>query len=377
MQNFIREHIKGVVVLILVISLAFWEYSEYKRYKNQAKMPLTVVSAVQAAEPASRDIIVTRSYIGRVEAINDVNIVPYISGYVESINASGGQKVQKDDVLMMIRQDEYKSALMSAYANILAAKADFANAKSQYERMKKAGARAVSQTELDNAQASYLTTQASLKQAEAAFYSAQINFGYTYLRAPFNGVLGNISASVGDFVSPNATGIMRLVQYDPIRVVFSITDKEYLTAAGKINDFAGEEVRLLLANGDIFDGSGAVKYTSNQIDEATNSLAVYAEFSNEKQKLMPNAYVKVLLDHPYKDVVLLDKNLLQMKTDGNYVYTVENGILNLNKVILLADYQNQYVLANTFSKGTMLVTEEVDGRLLGQKVDVKTLTAEK
>ena len=133
----------------------------------------------------------------------------------------------------------------------------------------------------------------------------------------------------------------------------------------------------MLANGDIFDGSGAVKYTSNQIDEATNSLAVYAEFSNEKQKLMPNAYVKVLLDHPYKDVVLLDKNLLQMKTDGNYVYTVENGILNLNKVILLADYQNQYVLANTFSKGTMLVTEEVDGRLLGQKVDVKTLTAEK
>lgn len=373
MLKFIKKNIKSFILLIFMAAVVYWGYTIYQHHKQLENrgVPMVVASAVQAAAPQGQDITVAKSYIGRVDAINEVDVVPYISGYISQIKVSGGQDVKKDDILLIIQQDEYQAKLMSSMAGIFSARADLENARSQYERMQKAGPKAVSQTEMDNAKASFLTAQAALKKAEADYFTAQVNYNYTILRAPFDGVLGNISPSIGDFIAPTSGAIMKIVQYSPIRVVFSLTDKEFLSNNRQDSPLSKEKVRLLLPNGSEYVETGKIKYTANEFDESTNSVAVYAEFANPQKQLVPNGYVKVMLEREYKDVVVLDKSLVILKNDGNYAYMVSNGILELNKVDVLADDKNGYVLANTFKDGQLLVMETVDARLLGQKVDVK------
>ncbi len=378
MLKFIKKNIKNFIILIFVVAVAVWGYILYRHHKEQNpnNIPMVVVSAVQAVEPELKNVSVAYSYIGRVDAVNDAVIVPYISGYITDIKARGGQTVKKDDTLLIIKQDEYRAQVMSSLANVMSAQADAEYAQRQFLRMQKAGPKAVSATELDNAKTDFLTAKATLQQAQAAYYTALINLNYTVLKAPFDGVIGNISPSVGDFISPESGAIMRIVQYNPIRVVFSVTDREF---SGNIKKLLPTEntVKLLLPDGKEYSETGKVKYTANEVDETTNSVAVYAEFANPDKELMPNAYVKVLWEHQYNDVVLLDKSLVVAKNDGNYAYTVSDGILELSKIDILADKDNSYVLGNTFKSGQMIVAENVDSRLVGQKVNVKKIMPEK
>jgi membrane fusion protein (multidrug efflux system) len=378
MLKFIKKNIKNFIILIFVVAVAVWGYILYRHHKEQNpnNIPMVVVSAVQAVEPELKNVSVAYSYIGRVDAVNDAVIVPYISGYITDIKARGGQTVKKDDTLLIIKQDEYRAQVMSSLANVMSAQADAEYAQRQFLRMQKAGPKAVSATELDNAKTDFLTAKATLQQAQAAYYTALINLNYTVLKAPFDGVIGNISPSVGDFISPESGAIMRIVQYNPIRVVFSVTDREF---SGNIKNLLPTEntVKLLLPDGKEYSETGKVKYTANEVDETTNSVAVYAEFANPDKELMPNAYVKVLWEHQYNDVVLLDKSLVVAKNDGNYAYTVSDGILELSKIDILADKDNSYVLGNTFKSGQMIVAENVDSRLVGQKVNVKKIMPEK
>ena len=106
--------------------------------------------------------------------------------------------------------------------------ADLANAKVYYERVKKVGPKAMSKTEFDNAKAKYLSAQAAVAQARANYNLAKVNYGYTEINAPISGIVGEMSLTKGDYVSPGSQPLFSIIQYDPIRVVFSITDKDYL-----------------------------------------------------------------------------------------------------------------------------------------------------
>ena len=360
----------GVATVILLSFVA------YKQYGNEP-----VAEAVQTAEPFKvtppygEDIDITGEYIGQVEAINQTQIVPYISGYVMQIVSHGGQEVKKGEVLAVIKQEEYLAHLAAAKAEVFSAKANYVNAKVKYERMQKAGTTAVSPTELDNAKAEFLTASGNLEKAEADYMTAQTNYDYTYLKAPFDGVLGNIALSVGDYVSPQSNHLIDLVQYSPIRVVFAVTDKEYLNYFNKA-DKAPLSVKAKLANGEILKQNGSIKYTANSVDKKTNSIAVYTEFENPEKLLMPNGYVQILLHKHYKNAVLLAKDQVLLKPDGDYVYTIADGILKLHKVHIYGETENKYVCKNDFSENEFIVLGAVENRLAGQKVEYQLVNRE-
>ena len=160
---------------------------------------------------------------------------------------------------------------------------------------------------------------------------------------------------------------MELVQYDPIRVVFSLTDKEFLNNFDKKKEQL-PIVKIRLANGEIIPQSGKIKYTANSMDKNTNSLAVYTEFANPDNRLMPNAYVEVLLERNYKNAILIAKTLVIMQADGDYVYSVLNGVLNLHKLQILGEVNDKFAVADNFAKDEYLVTEMPEGYLAGKKV---------
>lgn len=360
-----RKFIWLLVVVLLLIAVIYGVYNSNKQ--NPVLPPTNKTQAVNVIKPLPRDVKTVHNYIGRVEAVNRIDVVPYINGYITNISVQGGQKVKRGDVLAVLKQDEYLADLASADAAVFALKADYFNAKIKYERMKNSGEEVYSQQELDNAKANFLSSAGNLEKARAAQFAAQTNFDYTYMKAPFDGILGNIFASIGEYISPQSKNIMELVQYNPIRVVFSLTDKEFLNNFDK----KGESlpiVRIRLANGEILPQTGKINYTANAMNKNTNSLAVYSEFSNPDNRLMPDAYVEVLLERSYKNALLIPKNLVVMQADGDYVYTVLNGVLNLHKLQILGEADNKFAALNNFADNEYIVTDTPQAYLLGNEV---------
>ena len=163
--------------------------------------------------------------------------------------------------------------------------------------------------------------------------------------------------------------MLNIVQTNPIRVVFSLTDAEYLNMAqSEKNLFNDSIIRLKTANGKIFPYPGEFKYTDNEINKTTNSLAVYTYFKNDKNELLPNSFVTVEIEKIFKDSVILDKNFIKMETTGNFVVIARNNAITKVKADIIADKNNQYVLRNTFNAGDLLILDDVSNLKSGANI---------
>lgn len=353
-----------LAAVLIVVGYYGWQY--YKRLPSSE--PVVYERSLSVAPMSEREVTVNKDYIGYVTPINEVNVRPYINGFINDIMVVGGSEVKIGDVLLVIDQSEYLALLDAAKAAVARAEADFNNSSTYYQRVNKAGARAVSKTEIDNAMASFLSAKAALSQAKASLAQAEVNYNYTIIDATIDGIVGNVSLSKGDYVSPQNM-LLSIIQYNPIRVVFSITDKDYLDEAGRGKMFDDEKIRLKLANGKIYEQPGEFKYADNQIDKATNSIAVYADFVNLDKKLVANAYVDVLVEKKYSGIVLR-KDLIYLQPDGNYVYVAEGDNISQEPAEILSDYGNNYILKNTFKPNAKIVLDKLSARDKDQKFKI-------
>lgn len=337
--------------------------------KEARPVPVNDSITLNAKPIMPGDVTVTNSYVGYAEAINQVQIIPYISGYLQEIPVKAGQFVREGELLITIEPNEYKAKLDAAEASVLQAEAAFAYNQNYYDRVQKSGKKAFSEIEIDNARNNFLQSQAALKNAEANRALAEVNYGYTKIKAPISGLVGNFTLSPGDYVSPGNGTLLNIVQTDPIRIVFSLTDAEYLNMAqSEKNLFNDSIIRLKTANGKIFPYPGEFKYTDNEINKTTNSLAVYTYFKNDKNELLPNSFVTVEVEKIFKDSVILDKNFIKMETTGNFVVIARNNAITKVKVDIIADKNNQYVLKNTFNAGDLLILDDVSNLKNGANI---------
>lgn len=364
------------VVLVLALLAGYYALKETQKAKPQTVTAAKEIT-LRVVPVKAEDVDIQKSYIGYVTPINEVSVLPYINGFLDKIMVSGGQDVSQGETLVVIKQDEYKANMDAARASVIQAEANFANAKSYYDRIKKAGAKAVSKTEVDSAKASYLSSQAAVAQAKANFALAKVNYDYTEIQAPVNGTVGEVSLTKGDYVSPGGQALFKIIQYNPIRVVFSITDKDYLDELVQGKLFAQDEIRLRLSNGNIYAKPGQYRYVDNEIDRQTNSIAVYADFENEDKTLVANAYVDVLLNKIYKNGVLVRQNYVSREADGNYVYVVNGSQLSKVKVDIVAPVKNDYLLKNNFKRGDYLVIDKVSKMSPDQKIRIEIVGGEK
>lgn len=357
----------SVLFFVVLIVAGYFAWQHYKKMPETAEK--AVERTVSAAPLIEREAEVEKNYIGYVTPVHDVSVRPYISGFVDEIRVKGGSEVKAGDVMVIIDQAEYKAKLDAAKAAVAQAEASFNNSSVYYQRMQKAGARAVSKTELDNAKASFLSAEAALEQAKAALAEAQVNYDYTVIRATIDGVVGDVPLSKGDYVSPENV-LLTVIQYNPIRVVFSITDKDYLEEAGRPEMFADETLRLKLADGAVYPQAGTFGYVDNQIDKSTNSIAVYADFANPDKRLVANAYVNVLVEKKYRGMIVR-KDLVYIEPDGSYIYVAgANGVVK-TAVNILSEYgNNNYILKNTFTPGESIVLDKMGAGDEGHKFKI-------
>ena len=365
-----KEYRDWVFSVLFLIVLGFAGYFAWLYYKKLPDTQKNVSERTLSAAPLiEREVMINKNYIGYVKPVNEVIVRPYISGFIDKVVVKGGAEVKTGDILVILEQSEYKAQLEAAKASVAQAQATFDNNKIYYQRMQKAGKPAVSQTDLDNAKAAFLSSKAALEQAKASQNVAEVNFNYTLVKATIDGIIGDVSLSSGDYISPQSS-LMTIIQYNPMRVVFSLTDKDYLDEITQGEIFANENISLKLANGKIYTKSGVFRYTDNQIDKNTNSIAIYADFENPQKELVANAYVDVLLHKKYHGMIVA-KNLVLLEPEGNFIYVAgANGVVK-RAVDIIADYGvSNYILKNTFHPGESIILDKITDEVSKQKFKI-------
>ena len=201
---------------------------------------------------------------------------------------------------------------------------------------------------------------------------AKTNYDYTIIKSPISGLIGNFNLSIGDYVSPSDGNLLSIIQLDPIKVVFSLTDVEYLNMLqqdGKL--FKDTVIKLKLANGSSFESVGDFKYSDNQLDKNTNSIAVYAYFNNPFNTLLPNAFVNVETLKEYKNILLINKQLVKIKETGNYINIARNNNILSVPIKIISKKNDIFAIENTLNEGDLLVLDDIANIAKDTKLNFK------
>lgn len=266
-----------------------------------------------------------KEYIAQVQPIRAVQLKSQISGTIAQVHFTEGSMVTKGDLLFTIEPAEYEARVAQARAALTSAQADQTRADKFLKMYQTADARSISQSAMDEAEANALDAQASVLQAESDLKLAEINLSYTQIRAPISGKIGQALITEGNYVSPGNGTLAEIVQLDPIRVVFSLPDADYLNL---VQRFGVEErnvgiAKVVLPNGTELETHGARDFESNMMNEGTGTIAVHLRFSNPQQLLVPNGYVSVRFQRNDTDQkIMLPQSAILRDANGAYVWTL-------------------------------------------------------
>ena len=229
------------------------------------------VAAAQSASPpppavsvtpvVSRQVTETSDYIGRIVAIDKVDIVARVPGFIEQRNFTEGQVVKKGDLLFRIEQATYKAAVDQARATLAKAKATEVNAKLQLERGQElVRNNNIPQATVDQRAADEAAARAGVMEAQAALEQAEINLGYTEIRSPIDGRIGLATFTEGNLVQSSSGRLATIVSQDPIYVIFQASERDVLDYKRKIAESPDKKpqvtIHIKLPNGSVYPHPG-------------------------------------------------------------------------------------------------------------------------
>ncbi len=295
-----------------------------------------------------------KSYIGRIEAVEDTNITAQVSGYLEARHFDEGQMVEKGQLLYSIEPSSFEAQVASAKAALAQAKAALKKAELDHERGKNLLPRgSISQSEFDALTATLLGARAELEAANAQLKLAEVNLSYTQIRAPFSGRISDSKVSTGDLLSPSSGILTTLVSLDPVHTSFSVSERERLTLGmGRIkgdgsDESSGVEVQLELENGEYFEHLGQLDFLGNRINTQTGTIAMRALVPNPEQQLLPGQHIKVnLRDKNAKDVIVIPRRAVQTDLEGDFAMVMTEGNVAERRNVKLGPQVEQGIIIN-------------------------------
>lgn len=298
--------------------------------------------------------------IAQVEPLQDVAVRPEVSGKIEQINFEEGAFVNEGDLLFTIDRSAYQ-------ATADAAEAEMIRAKKRYDRLKEVDPRSVSATDLETAESEAL-------RSKAAYDLAKVDLDYTEIKAPVSGRIGSVMVKKGNYVTPGMEELTRIVQLDPIRIVFSQTDREYLAMRRRelSGDAAALEARVILSDGSVFPTIGKKDFDDNAINPQTGTIAVRYLFDNPAGLLIPGGYVTVRLSNPTgeKGIKIPLRSML-IDQNGAYVLTVdEAGTVGTIRVEAGEQVGSDIIILSGLNPGDRVVIDGIQKAKPGATVQI-------
>ena len=302
----------------------------YAQQEAPATIPVGTIKAERKA------IAKNAEFVGRVEAINRVEIKARVTGYLEAVLFKEGELVKDSAPLYRIEKGLFDAAVKQAEGALERAKSAKILTVVQLQRaeelLAKSSGTAVAR---DQALAADQQANGTILEAEANLQTAKINLGYTDIISPISGKIGRSSITKGNVVGPNTGTLATIVSQDPMYVTFPVSQREFLRAqqTGKGPNVGSIKVKLRYSDGTFYDQLGVINFVDVSVDRATDTVTVRATVPNPKEGLIDGQLMRVVLEagEPEEKIVIPQSALISDQ-QGVYVFVVEDGKAAVKRV---------------------------------------------
>lgn len=328
--------------------------------KDQAQrapqaMPFPVVTI------PSETVTAYATYPTSLEGIINSEVRAKTSGYITDVLVDEGQKVRKGQTLFKLETQSLSQDAAAAKANVNAAQVEVDKLKPLVDK------NIISNVQL-------LSAKAKLAQAQSGYNSIAANIGYATIKSPVDGYVGAIPFREGALISPTSqVPLTTVADTDKIYAFFALNEKAYLdfietnegkTLEDKIKNLP--KVRLILANGSLYDQEGTIETINSQVDPSTGTVSFRAVFDNPNRMLSSGYSGKIQLPKVYTDATVVPTSSTYERQGITYVYKVQGDTLAVsNSIDILDRVDNIVVVKDGIQPGDKIVAKGV-GKLRDQ-----------
>jgi membrane fusion protein, multidrug efflux system len=335
--------------------------------------PPPAVGVVRAEKKA---IIETSEFIGRIQAVDRVDLNARVTAFVHERLFTEGTEVQAGDLLYRLERGPFEAAVQQQAAAVAQTNATLNNANIQLARAQALlNTPAGQRSSVDDARANQLSQAAQLMSAQAQLRLAQINLEYTEIRAPINGKIGQTRFSVGNVVSPSSGPLNTIVSQDPMYVIFPISVRAELETEKRYADKGGVNaivVKLRLPDGSMYKEDGKIDYIEPTVSANTDTILIRAKLPNPKwgpdrpgqvanRTLTDGEFVTVLVEGVEPVTVLgVPRAAVLSDQQGNYVYVVDSqNHAQQRRIQLGQSTPDTAVIMSGLSEGEMVIVDGI------------------
>jgi multidrug efflux system membrane fusion protein len=359
-----------IFVALVVAAVALWATGLLPGFTSAGKPgAAAAASAAPPPVPVSVAAVIEQSvtewdeFSGRVKAIDHVEVRPQVSGLITAVHFQDGQIVKKGDPLFTIDPRPFQAELAHEQAVLAAAQAKVALALTNLDRNKGLiESHAIAQSELDATNDAWLEADASVKAAQAAVQTAQLNLNYTAITSPVTGRVSRAEITVGNLVNDGTSAplLTTVVSVSPVYIEFEVDEQAYLkySAQGASGNSGIDRIPVAmgLANEADYPHKGHLESFDNQLDTSSGTIRVRAVFDNSAGELTPGLYARVRIGGVPQTAVLVDDRAVGTDQDKKFVMVIDAGNkANYRAVILGPMVNGLRVVRSGLNKGERIV----------------------
>lgn len=311
----------------LIVSAFFLVLGVALPAHGQQPVPTTIPVGTVVAEKKS--ITPSLEFVGRVDAINRVEIKARVTGFLDEVVFTEGGAVKDSAPLYRIERGLFDAAVKQAQGALERAKSAKVLTEIQLKRAEELlTTNSGTVVARDQALAADQQASGSILEAQANLQTAQINLGYTDIRSPIAGKIGRTSVTKGNVVSPNSGTLTTIVSQDPMYVTFPVSQRDFLRAqqTGKGPDLKSLKVKLRYADGTFYDQIGDMNFVDVTVDRATDTVTARATMPNPRAGLIDGQLMTVVIEAGSSEQrIVIPQSALIADQAGVYVFVVEDG----------------------------------------------------
>ena len=364
----------GLLVLSSLILLATFSQIADAASPGAKKGPPPLVKVTPIIE---QEINPPIEYVGHVEAIQSVELQARVKGFLEQVNFKEGSNVQVGDLLYVIEQAPYQARVAADQAGVAHARATLTKTNQYLKRVRNVRSGGISASDLDTAVAEELQAKARLLETQAALKLSELDLEYTKIRAPISGRIGRTALTRGNLCEPNSGPLARIVQLNPIRVLYSISENDLAAIRAILKDSSDQKkIRSLvpqikLLNDKVLENSGQIDFIDNVVDRETGTIAVRAVFDNADGLLLPGQYVTIMIRQSQGEKLpVIPQAAVLQDREGRYVLVVDQQNLVIKQRITTGPLVsgNRWAVTSGLKVGDMVITQGLQKVKPGQTV---------
>ncbi len=348
------RHFSTLVVTTLAF---FFAMSSNLRAQEQPPLPSVVVATI-----SSMDITPSFSFVGRIEAVDRVELRARVQGYIEKRHFREGGEVKANQLLFSLEKAPYQIVVDQRKADLAGAKATLKEAEADLLRKQDLVRRGVlSKAELDTASATQATANANVLQARAALRQAELDLSYTEITSPLDGKIGEARYSIGNMIDTSSEALATVTSIDPVHVNIAVSEKQLIDSRREGIDLENPTVapQLSLSDGSAYEHDGYFDYLGTEVNQSTDTVQARAVFPNPDQILLPGQFVSVMVRQKETATALVVPQIAVQEDQRGYFALVVNQAdqVEVRRLEVGGQVENAWVVEDGLAEGERVIVQ--------------------